>query len=181
MAKHLYSFLDLKQNRMSYPVKGYKQISKELSWQPRAVKKYAEALEDAGLIRIEKSGSKKAKIWVVYNPARGRHNPGVTLMPAGKRAGHGSNADPEARVTRSDLHATRSDRRNPDAQRAPGSISFYLYISTCGRVARVVTNARHLEWAVSLQPEPASRKGCGEPSRRVLPGALHVRALTPHA
>lgn len=126
-ALHLYCYLDLKSNNSTWPVKGFRNASRDLGWQPKTVKKYATILADAGLIDVQQNGKHKAEMRVVHNPARRRWNPGVHIGPSPMRHGHSRREYAGSPSSRRDVPSNAQEApvtvQDPGARDAQGPIS----------------------------------------------------------
>ncbi len=89
-ALHVYCYLDLRQGKDGWPVKGFRKVAKKTGLQPRTVAAAAKTLAEAGLIELTltKPVAKKAVMKVIHNPARGKVNPHAVVGPPAKRYRH---------------------------------------------------------------------------------------------
>ena len=124
----VYSFVDLRQGKDGWPVKGFRTVAKAIGLQPRTVAAAARTLAEAGLIELDHSEPvrTKAVMRVIHNPARGKVNQGAAVGSPAKRYRH-EKLQYEAGERVQDVHQpTRplhAEGVTPDVRDASGSRS----------------------------------------------------------
>ena len=129
IALRLYAYLDLKQGKNGFAMRGLRYIAKQTGLQERSVRNAALNLEAAGVIEIDRQGG-ATKSWIlnlIHNPARERWSPTAHLGPTPRRHRHDTleyeGPVTDAHRTRENVQPARQSRGNPVAQVASGSRS----------------------------------------------------------